>query len=257
MKSIAGERPQPLFWLARTVFWLYQAALYFLSLLGPAALIYRFRGLGIPFLLLAVIGAFHLAGLIFISLLVITKRAIIGPLPDISKIRVGGADGDKWFAASMSVNILIHSPFWWMVTGLSPVAAPYYRGMGAKMAGSVFLGARSILTDPWFVELGEHVTIGLEAVILGHLGNGDEVILGRVVIETGAVIGMRAVIFPDVRVGKGALVGAGAVVVRGAVIGEGEVWAGVPARRIACRKVAEDRNDLPHTNPEHDSALRG
>jgi len=68
--------------------------------------------------------------------------------------------------------------------------------MGAKIPGSVLLGARSRISDPWFLEVGENVTIGADAVILGHLGHGKEIILGRVEIGEGAIVGMRAVIFP-------------------------------------------------------------
>jgi acetyltransferase-like isoleucine patch superfamily enzyme len=53
------------------------------------------------------------------------------------------------------------------------------------------------------------------------------------VIGDGVVVGMRAVIFPDVRIGHYARVAAGAIVVRGTTIPDGETWAGVPARKIS------------------------
>ena len=69
-----------------------------------------------------------------------------------------------------------------MTQGLSLFSAWFYREMGAKMPSSVFLGG--IITDQSYPEFGENVSIGLDAVILGHLGHGREIILGHVSIVT-------------------------------------------------------------------------
>ena len=53
---------------------------------------------------------------------------------------------------------------------------------------------------------------------------------GRVQIGQDVFVGTGAIFLPDAQVGEGAIIGAGAVV-RGAVPA-GEVWAGVPARRL-------------------------
>lgn len=52
----------------------------------------------------------------------------------------------------------------------------------------------------------------------------------RTVIEDGACIFAKAVICPGVTVGARAVVAAGAVVTKD--VGPGELWAGVPARRV-------------------------
>jgi acetyltransferase-like isoleucine patch superfamily enzyme len=70
-------------------------------------------------------------------------------------------------------------------------------------------------------------------MILGHLGEGKEIVLGRVIIGDGAIVGLRATIFPEVRIGNNARVAAGALVLRGTVIPDGETWGGVPARKIS------------------------
>ncbi len=104
--------------------------------------------------------------------------------------------------------------------------------MGAKIDPTVFLSATARIADPWFLEIQNHATVGGGALILGHAGQGREIVLGSVFIGEGAVIGAHSVILPDVKVGRNARVAAGAVVVRGTVIPEGETWAGVPARKI-------------------------
>lgn len=100
------------------------------------------------------------------------------------------------------------------------------------MPSSVLLGPGTIIFDPYFLEVGENVSIGAGAVILGHIGHGKEFLLGRVTIGEGAIIGVRAIIFPEVSIGSHSVVAAGAVVVRGTVIPDFETWAGIPARKI-------------------------
>src|SRR5262245_31477803 len=227
-------------WLVRfgaaTITSTYKALLYFLSFLGPVLVLNYFRWLPILVLLALAIVGFGVAGSIFLLLVVLTKKGLIGSLPITGIQTIETAYARKWFFAAVLVALVEQSPFRSMVTGLSLFAAWYYRGMGAKMPNSVLLGARARMSDPYFVELGENVTIGAEAVILGHLGHGREVILGRVFVGDGAIIGMRSVVLPDVRIGKDARVGAGALVARGTVIPDGETWAGVPARKISTRK---------------------
>jgi len=212
---------------------IYKGLLYFLSFLGPVLVIAHFRSLPAAILLAIAIAGFGFAGFIFLSLLILTKRLLIGPVESTGHIKIHTNEGKKWFVAALSTTILVHSPFRSMTNGFSPLAQWYFRGMGAKMPNSVLLGAGSRISDPWFLEVGRNVIIGADAVILGHLGHSDGVILGRVTIGDGAVIGMRAVIFPDVCIGSYARVGAGAIVVRGTVIPNGETWAGVPARKIS------------------------
>jgi len=227
--------PRLLRFIGAASFSVYKSLLYFLSFLGPVLFIAHFRRLPIPVLLAFAIVGFGFAGSIFLWLIVLTKKLIVGPVPNAGRTNLHTSAGKRWFSAAMSTGALLHSPFRQMTSGLSLFASGYYRGMGAKMPDSVLLGARSRITDPWFLEVGENATIGADAVILGHLGHGEDIILGRVVIGDGAIIGMRAVIFPDVRIGNNARVGAGAIVVRGTTIGDGETWASVPARRISAR----------------------
>ena len=54
----------------------------------------------------------------------------------------------------------------------------------------------------------------------------------RIVLGNDVTIGVHGVIMSDVHIGDGAKVAAGAVVRKGTRIGPGEVWAGIPARRL-------------------------
>ncbi|MGA8015982.1 MAG: acyltransferase [Candidatus Dormiibacterota bacterium] len=87
------------------------------------------------------------------------------------------------------------------------------------------------------LHIGEHVSISPEVVILScdHDPNlqGFRLRHRRVLIEERAWIGMRAMIMPGVRIGRGAVVAAGAVVTRD--VEPLSVVGGVPARVIGHR----------------------
>jgi sugar O-acyltransferase (sialic acid O-acetyltransferase NeuD family) len=96
--------------------------------------------------------------------------------------------------------------------------------------------ATSVLTVD--IELGSHACL-MPGVILTHddvvepgvtFGAGVRV-AGGVRIGAGAYIGSGALLRESIAVGAGAVVGMGAVVTRD--VPAGEVWAGVPARRLS------------------------
>ena len=207
----------------------YTGLIYFLSFLGPVMAIYRFQGLPVPLLLAMAIIGYAFAGVVFLSLLIATKRFCIGSL-ETGLTSVRTANGQKWFLAATLISVLENSPFKSMTVGISFFSTWFYRGMGAQMPASVLVG-KSLIRDPWFFELGENVNIGTGCMLLGHLGHGKEVILGKIRIGDNAIIGVNTVIFPDVRIGNNARVGAGAVVVLGTVIPDNETWVGIPARK--------------------------
>jgi serine acetyltransferase len=217
----------------------YEGVLYFLSFLVPVLAISHLRQLHAAVLLTLAIPGFGIAGLTFLSLLVATKKFLIGPVRPTGTETIHTNHGKKWFLAASLTMILDNSPFRSMSNGLSLIASCYYRGMGAKMPGSVLLGGRTLIFDPWFLVVGENVNIGTGAIILGHLGHGKEIVLGRVVIDDGAIVGTGAIVFPDVHIGSNARVAAGAVVLQGTNIPSDETWAGIPARKVQGKRTEE------------------
>ena len=216
---------------------LIRAAFYFISFLPLFLTLSHFRSSPVYVLLLLTIGGLYFGGLVWLALLVLTKRFFVGHLETNRVVTVESSLAKRFFCAATLHGMMQYSPFRLLVSGVSPLTAYYYRGMGASMLPSIFISNTARIADPWFITIEENVTIGGDSLILGHAGNGREIILGTVVIEAGAIIGGRSLILPNVRIGKGARVGAGAVVASGSVIPDGETWAGVPARKI-----------LPHSN---------
>ena len=107
---------------------------------------------------------------------------------------------------------------------------------------SIWFGA-VVRGDVCSIRLGNGVNIQDGAVLHGtfeqtdlHIGDGASIghnaIVHGCTVKEGALIGMGAVVMDRAEVGQHAVVAAGAVVLEGTVIGDGELWAGVPARRV-------------------------
>ena len=107
-----------------------------------------------------------------------------------------------------------------------------YRALGAKVNATFLMGGKARILDPWAIEVGPNATIGAYAVVCGHAIEGKTLLVKTVKIGAGATVGVRAVLLPGVEIGEGAIVGAGALVAKDTVIPPGEIWAGVPARKI-------------------------
>jgi maltose O-acetyltransferase len=106
-------------------------------------------------------------------------------------------------------------------------------GRGSRVNQDAILDCRGGLV------IGDHVSISPQAAIVtaDHDRDAPNFPLRHrgVVIDDHVWVGMRALILPGVRVGRGAIVAAGAVVTKD--VEPGWVVAGVPARRVAQRDV--------------------
>ncbi len=101
---------------------------------------------------------------------------------------------------------------------------------GAKIGNDIALGGR--LVDPQFVSIGDEAIVGQDSVVTAHTITSGRLILDPVVIGARATVGVNVVIMSGVQVGEGAVITAGAVVPPKTVIPAGELWGGVPAKKI-------------------------
>ncbi len=113
----------------------------------------------------------------------------------------------------------------------SPMAVLFYRMMGMKIGRGTIINSTCI-SDPSLITLGQKVTIGGSATIVGHYGQGGYLVLAPVEIGDGATIGLRATVMGGATIGKNARVMAHSVVLPKTQIPEGETWGGVPAQKI-------------------------
>jgi carbonic anhydrase/acetyltransferase-like protein (isoleucine patch superfamily) len=136
------------------------------------------------------------------------------------------------------------------VDGDCPVVHPSaWIAPGAVVVGRVTLGRSASV---WYgavlrAELAE-IVVGPECNIQDqcclHVDDGEPALLAERVslghratvhgarVETGALIGIGAIVLGGARVGAGALVAAGAVVLPGATVPAGVLFAGVPGRIV-------------------------
>jgi putative colanic acid biosynthesis acetyltransferase WcaF len=152
---------------------------------------------------------------------------------------------------------------WWAVRSL--FFAPWFpvpsvlkcgllRAFGARVGDGVVIRSRVNITFPWRVEIGDHVWIGDEVLILSLApvrigrsvcisqraflctGSHDfrseafDLVVAPIEVGEGSWIAAGVFVGPGVVVGKNTLCAAGAVVIRD--VGPDEVVAGNPARPV-------------------------
>lgn len=114
--------------------------------------------------------------------------------------------------------------------------AEYFRKMGAQVGNECFIVPTDLGTEPYLVKIGNRVAIAADVSFATHDGAvwvfrkevPDLQVFGPIVIEDNCIIGHRAVIFPNVRIGANSVVAAGSVVIND--VPPNSVVMGVPAR---------------------------
>ena len=145
-------------------------------------------------------------------------------------------------------HIPIHS-FRKIIYILSGIKMPFnstiYMGANFFNPSGITIGHDTAVGDNCFLDgrapltIGNHVGIASQVLIYNDEHNINsqnyENSFGPVVIKDYSFIGPRSIILPNVTIGRGSVVAAGAVVTKD--VPDMEVWGGVPAKKIADRKV--------------------
>jgi serine acetyltransferase len=108
---------------------------------------------------------------------------------------------------------------------------------GASVGKDIALGGK--LVDPHLIRIEDGAIIGEGSVVTAHAINSGSIFLAPVIVGRRATVGVGAVVYPGVVVGEGAVITANAVVRSGTQIPAGEVWGGVPAKRLRGSDEAE------------------
>jgi serine acetyltransferase len=111
-----------------------------------------------------------------------------------------------------------------------PIQRLIYLALGAELGANTY--SAGALLDPPLTRIGSNTIIGHDAVVFAHVIEGARLELKAVIIGNTVTIGAKAVIMAGVRIGDNAIVSTGAVVTKDTQIAAGEVWGGVPARRL-------------------------
>src|SRR6185437_14265552 len=108
-----------------------------------------------------------------------------------------------------------------------PMTRLLYRALGASIGENTYSGG--IIYDAPFVELGGNCLIGEHALLVPHVIEGQRLALYPIRVGNGVTIGARATVLGGVTIGDHAIIATGAVVTKGTVIAAGEIWGGIPA----------------------------
>lgn len=123
----------------------------------------------------------------------------------------------SWFSVSVipwyyhnALTYLVRYTFLDFITP-TPLNKLFYQMMGMKVGKGTMINTSNI-SDPCLIEIGDYVTIGGSASLVAHYGQKGMLVVDKLVIKDKATIGLKASLFGDVIVGKGALVKAHEVV---------------------------------------------
>lgn len=111
-----------------------------------------------------------------------------------------------------------------------PLMRLVYIALGARLGKNTYCAG--IMLDPPFIKIGANSAIGQYALLIPHVIEGKRLAHYFIKIGNNVTIGAHAVILSGVTIEDNAIVGVGAVVPKGTYIGAGEVWGGVPAKKI-------------------------
>ena len=120
-----------------------------------------------------------------------------------------------------------------LVEVLSPLGVlrgGYLKFLGAKIDGFPIL--RGKIFNPDLIDIGDGAILGERSMIFGHLLDRNTLTLKKVKIGKGVTVGANCVVSPGVEIGDGAVLAVGAVVSKDTKIPPGEIWAGIPAKKI-------------------------
>jgi non-ribosomal peptide synthetase-like protein len=141
----------------------------------------------------------------------------------------------RW-ASYNALTLMLRFTFvnWIRVTPLLPF---YHRLMGARIGRRVQINT-GVIADQNLVEIGDDTVIGGDVTLVCHSAERGRLVTAPVRIGKRVTIGLMAVVFPGCVIGDDAIIAAGSVLSKGARVGPGEIWAGVPARRVGRRRRA-------------------
>ena len=225
------KTPGYLFFLADVMSLALETAIYFASFALPALFLWSLREVHPLLILIGAIVLWWLAALIFVLVLVLIKRLLIGEVP-YGRFFLTSPRSYRWMAADRVVKIMVRSPFQAWINENAFLRYLFYRGMGARITTTFLAGNGIKIPEPWAISVGENVVLGDEAILTGHKVERNTVTLDRIEIGNDVIIGARSMVFPGVTIGDGAMIGANSVVTRGTEIPAGEVWSGNPARKV-------------------------
>jgi len=193
----------------------------------PAEGALRSLGLGV-----ALAAAYLVFGLSLLLVLPLVRWLTLSAGTPVGRFRYFSLGAFRWASYNALTLVLRFSFMNWI--RLTPLLPLYHRLMGAKIGRRVHINT-AVIADQNLLEIGDDTVIGGDVTLVCHSAERGHLVTAPVRIGRGVTVGLMAVVLPGCTIGDGAVIAAGAVLSKGARVGPGEIWAGVPARRVGPR----------------------
>jgi non-ribosomal peptide synthetase-like protein len=125
---------------------------------------------------------------------------------------------------------------------VTPFINLFHSLMGMRLGKRVQINT-AVIGDSNLIEIGDDTVIGGDVTLIAHSAERGDLVAERVRIGKNVTVGLMAVVMPGCEIGDGAVIAANAVLQKGTKVGPGEIWGGVPARKIGQKgeKKIEDK----------------
>lgn len=140
-----------------------------------------------------------------------------------------------WQWASFNALTLVYRFTFLNWIRVTPFLTLYHRLMGMKIGARVQINT-AVIADQNLITIGDDTVIGGDVTLVAHAAERGRLVTSPIVIGRNVTVGLMAVILPGCQIGDGAVIAAGAVLSKHARVGPGEIWAGVPARRVGRKR---------------------
>ena len=206
-----------------------QVVVQLLALATPAALLYS--SLNDPLtLLFSLLLSYYLYPLGILLFTALAGRLLPKPTPGYISNHRDLARFIMLYALSLFAR---RSPARWLAHVFPFPGVLYYRLWGSKVSSRASITSADVICDPYAVTIGEGTTIGEGVYIFSHYRpHPTTLLIGEVKIGNGVLIGCDSTIWADVTIGNGAVIQERSSLTPGTVVPPGEVWGGVPAKRL-------------------------
>jgi acetyltransferase-like isoleucine patch superfamily enzyme len=181
---------------------------------------------------LALGAGYFLFGLTLMALLPVARWATFAQGTPVGTFSYLSWQGWRWASYNALTLFLRFSFVNWV--RLTPFLTVYHRLMGMRIGARVQINT-AVVADQNLITIGDDTVIGGDVTLVAHVAERGRLHAAPVVIGRDVTVGLMAVIFPGCVVGDGAIIAAGSVLSKGTRVAPGEIWAGVPARRVGRR----------------------
>lgn len=140
--------------------------------------------------------------------------------------------GFQWASYNAIILLVRYTCINWL--RVTPLLCTFHRLMGMKIGKRVQINT-AVIGDSNLIEIGDDTVIGGDVTLIGHSAERGNLVSAPVKIGSNVTVGLMAMVMPGVTIGDRALIAANAFLAKGTVVGPGEIWGGIPAKKLGDR----------------------